>query len=85
MSVHGLTDREYIEEFNLDPELEGKPEINTVMLDLVEAMNVKGDKTALIESGMTSNQADKEAVKNSRARRKQAEVLLKQVQKERGY
>lgn len=33
------TDKDFIEKFNLDPSLEGKPEINDKMLDVVFELN----------------------------------------------
>lgn len=34
-----FTDRDFIEQFNLDPDLEGKPEINEAMLDVTYNLN----------------------------------------------
>lgn len=85
MSMHGITDKEYIEEFGLDPDLEGKREINDAMMDVVGAMNVKAEKDRLMEEGMPSDQAQKEAYKIANKRRKQAEAHLKKVIEMRGY
>ena len=85
MSMLGITDKDYIEEFNLDPDLEGKPEINDAMMDVVGAMNVKAEKARLIEEGMSSDQAQKKAYKIANNKRKEAEELLKAVTNQRGY
>jgi len=85
MSQHGITDAEFIKEFNLSPELEGKPEINEAMLDIIGVNNVKDEKEALIEKGMRPDKAQKEAYKIANKLRKEAEKNLKQVIKVRGY
>ncbi len=35
------TDKDFIETFNLDPSLEGKPEINDAMLDVTHKINMQ--------------------------------------------
>ena len=85
MSMHGISDKNYIEEFNLDPELEGTPAINDAMMDVVGAMNLKAEKARLLEEGKASEQAQKEAYKIVNNKRKEAEDLLKAVTKQRGY
>ncbi|MEO1944644.1 MAG: hypothetical protein ABGY11_10115 [Candidatus Thioglobus sp.] len=85
MSIHGISDKEYIEEFNLDPELEGTPEINDAMMDVVGSMNLKAEKERLMEEGTPSDQAQKEAFRITNNKRKQAETHLKAVTEQRGY
>jgi len=85
MSMHGITDKDYIKEFGLDPDLEGTPEINDAMMDVVGTMNMKAEKARLMEEGMPSEQAQKESAKIANNKRKQAEAHLKQVTEQRGY
>lgn len=51
--IYGITDKDYIEEFGLDPNLEGKPEINDAILKAVKAQEIK---SRVIE-GMSERQA----------------------------
>lgn len=85
MSMHGITDADYINEFGLDPSLEGKKEINDAMMDVVGAMNVKAEKSRLMEEGVPSDQAQKEAFKIANSKRKEAEAHLRKVSEQRGY
>ncbi len=85
MSMHGISDKDYIEEFNLDPDLEGTPEINDAMMDVVGSMNLKAEKSKLIEEGNSSDQAQKEAFKITNKKRKEAEDHLRKVTQMRGY
>jgi len=85
MSQHGMKDIEFIEEFGLDPSLEGTPAINDAMLDVVGSLNVKARKEELMMEGINSEQAQKEAFKYANNKRKEAEAHLKAVTKQRGY
>lgn len=85
MSMHGVTDKDYIEEFNLDPNLEGTPAINDAMMDVVGTMNLKAERARLIEEGNSPEKAQKEAYRIVNIKRKEAEEMLKAVTKQRGY
>lgn len=85
MSMHGISDKDYIEEFNLDPDLEGKPEINDVMMDIIGEMNLKAETARLLEEGKSPKQAQKEATRIVANKRNEAKALLEAVTKQRGY
>lgn len=85
MSMQGIKDMDYITEFGLDPSLEGTPEINDAMMDVVAMTNIKAEKEHLINTGMTAEQAQQEAHKVANKNRKQAEVHLQAVTEMRGY
>lgn len=85
MSLHGIKDKEYIEEFDLDPSLEGTPEINDAMMDVVSVMNLKAEKSRLLEEGVESEKAQQEAYKIVNKKRKEAESYLRDVTNQRGY
>ena len=85
MSLHGITDSEYISEFNLDPALEGTPAINDAMMDVVSMQNLKAEKQALLDKGVPADLAQSEAFRTANQARKEAESNLKAVIKQRGY
>ena len=85
MSLHGITDAEYISEFNLDPALEGTPAINDAMMDVVSMQNLKAEKQALLDKGVPADLAQSEAFRTANQARKEAESNLKAVIKQRGY
>ena len=85
MSLNGITDADYISEFGLDPALEGTPEINDAMMDVVSVQNLNAEKKHLIEKGVPAELAQSEAYRTANKLRKEAETNLKAVTRARGY
>lgn len=71
-----ITDGEYIEQFGLDPSLEGKPELNDAMLEVIYQKN--------LENYRAQEKTEEEAVKLSKQHRVNAANNLNKIYKKKG-
>ena len=72
----GVDDMEFVEQFNLDPDIAYTPKLNEVMLDMTERDNVQ----TYLDDGMT----DEEARSKAKDNRMTAERDLKELLAKRG-
>lgn len=85
MSMHGITDQDYVDELGAPEELIGKPEINDWIIQKTYEDNLAVETRMNIEEGMDPDKAAKEAEKVAKAGVKVARANLSKVTKSRGY
>lgn len=85
MSLQGVDDMEIVRQFGLTPESAYTPSINEEAITAVENNNLSASMEDALKKGLTIQEASKVAKADARSGRKQAEDMLRKVQKKRGY
>jgi len=85
MSLEGITDQEYVDNFGAPQELVNTPAINEWMINDTYEQNLTAEYEAAIDAGSNQNEAKQWANKIANNGRNEARKLLKKVRKARGY
>tara|TARA_R100001530_G_scaffold34381_1_gene26863 strand:+ start:286 stop:582 length:297 start_codon:yes stop_codon:yes gene_type:complete len=85
MSLDGVTDQEYVELFDVPPNVANTPEINNWLINDTYEKNLELEYNAAIKNGRSEQEAVKWSHKVANKGRKDARNLLNQVQQKRGY
>jgi hypothetical protein len=85
MSLEGITDQEYVDNFGVPQELVNTPAINEWMINDTYEKNLTAEYEAAIEAGSNQNEAKQWANKVANNGRNEARKLLKKIRKARGY
>ena len=85
MSEHGVTDIDYVEEFQMPMALVGTPAVNDFMISYVYDQNVMSATKEYMDSGMDTRLAATKAHKEAGEHKKIALQQLHKVIKRRGY
>ena len=85
MSLDGVTDQEYVDLFNVPPNVANTPEINNWLINDTYAKNLELEYNTAIKNGRSEQEAVKWSHKVANKGRKDARNLLKQIQNKRGY
>jgi len=85
MSLEGIKDQEYVDNFGVPQELVNTPAINEWMINDTYEQNLTAEYEAAIDAGSNQNEAKQWANKIANNGRNEARKLLKKVRKARGY
>ena len=85
MSLDGVTDQEYVDLFDVPPNVANTPEINNWLINDTYEKNLELEYNAAIKNGRSEKEATKWSHKVANKGRKDARNLLNQVQQKRGY
>ena len=85
MSLEGITDQEYVDNFGVPSELANSASINDWMINDTYEKNLTAEYEAAIKEGRNENEAKQWANKVANQGRSEARKLLKKVRKARGY
>ena len=85
MSLEGIKDQEYVDNFGAPQELVNTPAINEWMINDTYEQNLTAEYEAAIDAGSNQNEAKQWANKIANNGRNEARKLLKKVRKARGY
>jgi hypothetical protein len=85
MSLEGITDQEYVDNFGVPSELANSAAINDWMINDTYERNITAEYEAAIKEGRNENEAKQWANKVANQGRSEARKLLKKVRKARGY
>ena len=85
MSIHGVKDSDYCEQYGVPESLCGTPKIKDYMIDKIYRENIEAETKANLEAGMEPGEAMSLATKLAKDGMIQAKKNLRNVTAQRGY
>jgi hypothetical protein len=85
MSIHGVKDSDYCEQYGVPESLCGTPKINDYMIDKIYRENIEAETRANLNAGMEPGEAMSSATKLAKEGMAMARKNLKNVIAQRGY